>query len=71
MTNKEFRCTRQAPYPVGSFGHKDLSARQGYYIMAASKEAAEQRMSAGFPEDVAAGFDFDIQEWGGSEVVHG
>ncbi len=29
-----FRITRDSLYPIGSLGHRDLTARQGYYIEA-------------------------------------
>ena len=64
---KEYRCTRNALYSHQCLGHDDLSARQGYYIMAASEEEAWQRMATRFPEEVIEGF--TVQEWQGFDVV--
>lgn len=64
---KEFRCTRNALYSHDCLGHEDISARQGYYIMAASKEEAWQRMATRFPEETKEGF--TVEEWQGFDVT--
>jgi hypothetical protein len=64
---KEYRCTRNASYSHQCLGHDDLSARQGYYITAASEEEAWQKMATRFPEEVKEGF--TVQEWEGFDVV--
>lgn len=64
---REFRCTRNAPYSHQCLGHDDLSARQGYYIMAADSEEAWERMACRFPEETGVGF--TVQEWQGFNVT--
>ena len=64
---KEFRCTRNALYSHDCLGHEDISARQGYYIMAASEEEAWQRMATRFPEE--AGDGFTVEQWQGGDVT--
>ncbi len=55
----EYRCTRRALYKTeGCPGHTNLSARQGYYIRADSKEEALRTMAQDFPKDVEG---FDVQ----------
>lgn len=51
-----FRCTRPTLYGPGCAGHKDRTARQGYYIKALTKEQAMRVMLKDFPNDVD-GFD--------------
>lgn len=64
----EYRCTRRSPYAdPGCFGHKDLSARQGYYVVARSAEDALARMREAFPADRDG---FDVQVWRENIVVH-
>lgn len=55
----QFRCTRRKPYPPGTPGNTDLSARQGYYIDAPDQEDAVKQMTAKFPGEA-----FDVQLWG-------
>jgi len=38
--NVTYRITRNAPYPRGSIGFEDLSARQGYYVKARTPQEA-------------------------------
>ena len=57
----QFRLTRPDCYEPGCPGHKDPSARQGYYIDADSEEEALLRMKQRFPEDKG----FDVQVWKG------
>ena len=64
---REFRCTRNASYSHQCLGHNDLSARQGYYIMATSKEEAWEKMATRFPEETSEGF--TVQEWESFNVV--
>lgn len=64
---KEYRCTRNVLYSHQCLGRDDLSARQGYYITAASEEEAWQKMATRFPEEVTEGF--TVQEWEGFNVV--
>jgi len=63
---KEYRCTRNASYSHQCLGHDDLSARQGYYLMAESSEEAWQKMACRFPEETLEGF--TVQEWEGSDI---
>ncbi len=61
MTGFEFRCTRRDPYDdPGCPGHKNPSARQGYYLRDASAENALARMRKKFPHDRLG---FDVQVW--------
>lgn len=61
MRMSEYRCTRNAPYSnPNCFGHKDLSARQGYYIEAPSAESALRKMAQMFPQDNG---NFTCQHW--------
>lgn len=57
----EYRVTRNAPYNnPRCFGFSDLTARQGYYIVAASAEEALLEMHKQFPRD---NFNFTCQFW--------
>lgn len=60
---KEYRCTGNVPYSHPCNGHKDLSARQSYYIMADSQEEAWEKMASRFPEETNQGF--TVEEWEG------
>lgn len=64
---KEYRCTRNALYSHNCIGHDDITARQGHYIKAQSKEEAWEKMAIRFPEEVAEGF--TVQEWEGFDVI--
>lgn len=64
---REYRCTRNAPYSHNCLGHRDVSARQGFYITAGSQEEAWEKMACRFPEESAEGF--TVQEWEGSDVT--
>ncbi|MEP0750069.1 hypothetical protein [Coleofasciculus sp. FACHB-501] len=64
---KEYRCTRNASYSHNCIGHDDVTARQGYYINAESKEEAWEKMAIRFPEESAEGF--TVQEWEGFNVT--
>ena len=64
---REFRCTRNASYSHQCLGHNDVSARQGYYITATSKESAWEKMATRFPEETSEGF--TVQEWQGFNVT--
>lgn len=64
---KEYRCTRNAPYTHDCLGHDDITARQGYYIKANSAEKALEEMAIRFPEEVNEGF--TVQEWEGGNVT--
>jgi hypothetical protein len=58
MSN-EYRCTRPNCYPPRSPGHKDPSARQGYYVNADNPDEARERMREWFPHDTH----FDVELW--------
>lgn len=64
--NREYRCTRNASYSHDCLGKNDITARQGYYIDAASREEAWEKMAIRFPEEVKEGF--TVQEWEGFNV---
>lgn len=51
MAKHEYRCTRSDLYPVNTPGHKDLSARQGHYILAHDVGEASTEMAKRFPRD--------------------
>ncbi len=53
-----YRCTRNSAYPPRSPGHTDLTARQGHYVRALSREQALQNMRSRFPSDLE-GFTVD------------
>jgi hypothetical protein len=65
--HKEYRCTRNALYTHDCLGHDDITARQGYYLWASSKEEAWQKMAVRFPEETNEGF--TVQEWEGFDVI--
>jgi hypothetical protein len=52
----EYRCTINYGYTRGTVGHDDLSARQGYYIRAASWGHAIAQMAEKFPDEAEEGF---------------
>ncbi len=59
----EFRCTRNRPYVSPTcLGHSDLTARQGYYINAATRDEALTRMAVLFPEEYDLRAGFTVQE---------
>jgi len=64
---QEYRCTRNALYSHNCLGHDNISARQGYYIIAESSEEAWEKMACRFPEETNAGFTVD--EWQGQDVT--
>lgn len=64
---KEYRCTRNASYSHQCLGRDDLSARQGYYIMASSQEEAWEKMAVRFPEETGEGF--TVEQWQGGDVT--
>lgn len=48
----KYRCTRAVPYTnPACAGHKDLSARQGYYVTADTDVDARAAMDREFPGD--------------------
>lgn len=57
----EYRLTRRKPYPPGSAGHTDLSAREGYYRHAYNEAEAIQWMKTVFYGEAFHGF--DVQLW--------
>lgn len=64
----EYRCTRRSVYSSPDCpGHKDLGARQGYYVVARTPEDALARMREAFPADSDG---FDIQVWKENLIVH-
>lgn len=63
---KEYRCTRNAPYTHDCTGRDDIRERQGYYIKANSEEEAWQKMATRFPNETEVGF--TIQEWESFDV---
>ncbi len=67
LTQREYRCTRNASYSHDYIGRDDLTARQGYYIQASSAEEAWEKMAIRFPEETSVGF--TIQDWEGFNVV--
>ena len=57
---KEYRLTRNSSYSNPNCrGHNDLTARQGYYILANSPDEALAEMSARFPDD-ETGFTVEV-----------
>lgn len=64
---QEYRCTRNALYTHDCIGYDDITARQGYYIQAASAEEAWERMAIRYPEETTVGF--TVQDWQGFDVV--
>ena len=64
---REFRCTRNAPYFHQCLGHDNLSASQGYYITASSQEEAWEKMASRFPKETGEGF--TVEEWQGGDVT--
>jgi hypothetical protein len=57
----EYRCTRNRPYRCPGYpGHRDLTARQGHYVLAASPAAALSEMREDFPQDRIFGFTVDL-----------
>lgn len=58
---KQYRCTRNASYSHDCIGRDDITARQGHYVSANSKEEAWRKMAIEYPNEVEAGF--TIQEW--------
>ena len=57
----KFRLTRNRPYPLGTLGYSDVTARQGYYVTALSEKAALAEMEEMFPGEVSDGF--TVQVW--------
>lgn len=64
---KEYRCTRNAPYFHDCLGDEDIRARQGYYIAADSQEEAWQKRAVRFP--LLADDGFTVEEWQGGDVT--
>ena len=56
---KKYRCTRNAKYLHNCLARNDITARQGYYIIADTKEEAWQKMAILFSEEVNKGFTVD------------
>ncbi len=48
----DYRCTRNSVYPPTSPGHTDLTAREGYYVRAATRDEALRAMRRRFPDDL-------------------
>ena len=65
--NREYRCTRNAPYSHQCLGRNNLSVLMGYYIMATSSEDAWEKMAIRFPEETNEGF--TVEEWEGFDVT--
>ncbi len=62
LTIKEYRCTRNFPYPNDDPNDPDhLVLRQGHYIHAHSEEEAWQQMAARYPSETSTGF--TVQDW--------
>lgn len=60
----EYRVTRDTLYAnPHCVGHKDLTARDGHYIKAASQEDALMEMKKRYPHDVHG---FTVQFWKGN-----
>lgn len=60
---KEYRCTRQAPYDaVGCPGHSSSSSRQGHYVFADSAMAAAMKMFVDYPEEAFHGFTIQLKD---------
>ncbi|HEY9764531.1 MAG TPA: hypothetical protein V6D07_18535 [Trichocoleus sp.] len=55
-----WRVTRNRPYPPGTVGHTDLSARQGHYSAALTAEDAIAEIDAQFKERE---FGYQVQKW--------
>jgi hypothetical protein len=55
----QYRLTRRKPYPPGSAGHQDLSAREGYYHRANNEAEALDWMKSVFKGEDG----FDVQLW--------
>lgn len=47
----QYRCTRNEPYMGNCPGNTDITARQGYYITAATERDAKTTLKALFPDD--------------------
>lgn len=61
-----FRCTRNVVYRRGTEGHRNLRARQGYYIKAPNPEHAKLQMAIRFPEDLdGCPYPFTAEAWNG------
>jgi hypothetical protein len=54
--SSEYRCTINKWYEKDTPGYEDLSARQGYYIRAASWADAIAQMAEKFPDEAEEGF---------------
>ena len=68
---REFRITRPAVYSNPNCpGHKDVSARQGYYVRAESKEDAKRVFREMVAKDrqrfcgIEVDEPLDVQDWG-------
>jgi len=55
----EYRCTRNSIYKKGSLGYLDMSVREGYYILAYSRDGALRQMMLRYPNEV----DFTCDLW--------
>ena len=64
---KEYRCTRNAPYFHDCLGDEDIRARQCYYIAADSQEKAWQKRAVRFP--LLAGDGFTVEKRQGGDVT--
>ena len=58
----EYRLTRRAPYSnPNCLGHTDLSARQGYYVVASTEAGAQEAFYKRYPQYKNEGI--DVQLW--------
>ena len=55
-----YRCTFPRAYSVGTPGYTDPRARQGYYVIAESPEAAADEARA---RTDRKGWEVDVEEW--------
>jgi len=53
---REYRCTRNAPYMHDCIGHDDICARQGHYIKGYSVGDAIKEMVKSYPDEIEEGF---------------
>lgn len=63
MVNNEYRITRPTVYREGTPGNKDKSARQGYYVTAASEQEAASLARKLYNERISSTEPLDVQLW--------
>ena len=63
MVNNEYRITRPTVYSKGTLGYNDKSARQGYYVTAASEREAVSIARKLYNERISSTEPLDVQLW--------